>query len=127
MEMATKIADIQTKGRKISIQILTNNFGIKGVQPGQGEHYPAHIHAVDHSTKLNVPVEIKSEKVMTNNHHVKGKLTKEEKLEISWFLNYYGKDELVDLFDRAMKGEDPGPLFDTLRKRKDHEHRNKNQ
>lgn len=126
LEMAIKIADIQTTGRKISIQIRTNNVSVQGVQPGQGEHYPAHLHIVNFGARLNVPIEIKTGKILSDNHHIEGKLSKKEIAEIKWFLDYYGRNELSELFDKAMKGEDPSTLFDKLRREKDNEHRNQN-
>ena len=123
-EMAIKLTDIQTSGRKISIQIRTNNTS--GARVGQGEHQPPHIHVVNYNARLDVPIEIETGKPLTNNHHISGKLSKEENYEIDWFLQYYGAKGLIDIFNKAMKGEDPSPLFDTLRKEKDAEHRNKN-
>jgi hypothetical protein len=77
LEMAIKLVDIQTSGRKFAIQIRTNNANLPGVRPGQGEHFPAHIHVINFEARLNVPIEIASGKILSDSHHVEGKLTKE--------------------------------------------------
>jgi hypothetical protein len=124
IEMPIKLVDIQTKGRKISIQIRTNNMFIDGIQPGQGEHFPAHIHVVNFSAKLNVPIEIKTGRIMSDKHNVEGKLTKQEESEIKWFFDYYGRDELIEIFNKGMRGSDPSTLFNELHRRKQIEHKN---
>lgn len=126
VEMATKLVDFENSGRRISIHIRTGNKHQKGIQPGQSEHYPAHIHVINFKDKLDIPIEIETGKVLSDKHHIQGKLSKIEKDDIKWFIEYYGKEELKQIFDKAINGIDPSPLFDVLRKRKDNEHKNKN-
>lgn len=116
LEMAIKIAEIDTGKRKLGIQITTGNMG--GFQAGITEHYPAHIHVI--SIGLDMPIPIDNSDIKPKERIV-GNLSLEEKAYVQDFLDYYGRDNLKKIFDAAFRTQDPEPLFKQLKIRKDEE------
>jgi hypothetical protein len=118
-EMSTTIAEIEPSKRRLKIQINTSNQKTGG--GGRTEHYPAHLH-IKYRDILDIPIDINTKKFMVGKHsNITGKLTKKEKEEIDWFIDYYGVEELSKIFDAAMRAQDPEPLFKMLQLKKEKE------
>lgn len=121
-EMAINIEKLDNPGGKpMIIQIRTGTD-----DGGRSEHPPPHIH-VKIGNQIDVPVRIKDAVQIGKGHHGRGQLGRHQYARVVDFINYYGRDELIKIFNIAQQQQDPEPHYLKLKAKRQEEEARRNE